>query len=67
MKAVITRSGGFAGITRRHHVELSREELEELRSAARTSSVPDGFTYEITTDGESFTVTDTAVIEKLLR
>ena len=69
MKATITRSGGFAGVTSTHEVDLTHRQLAELksRSGDEVQPVPDGFTYEVTVHGETFTVHDDAMIEDLIR
>ena len=58
MKAVITRSGGFAGLTSRREVDLSAAELAQLRSSAAgvEPDSRDAFSYEVDVDGETFTV-----------
>lgn len=65
----VTRTGGFAGLTRRAELETAgRPDDEHLRALARDAlaagepgeaatgaarGVPDGFSYEITVDGQT--------------
>lgn len=58
MKAVITRSGGFAGTSLRREVDLSEPQLAKLRQCRDRlqPANPDAFSYEITVNGETFTV-----------
>ncbi len=70
MRIEVTRSGGFTGVTLRNAVETSSlgprgEELERLANAARQAHVPraalahpDGLSYEIRIDGESYRMQD---------
>lgn len=64
MRIQVSRTGGFAGIARRHEVETEgRADAAEWRSLAEEAlgsagdapptGVPDGFRYEITVDGRS--------------
>lgn len=59
MRIQVSRTGGFAGIARRHEVDTEgRADAEEWRALAEealasarntpTAGVPDGFRYEIT-------------------
>ena len=56
MRATITRTGGFAGVTLRREVELSDEELDQLRQHQHHAGTPDSFSYDVTVNGETFTV-----------
>ena len=59
MKATITRTGGFAGLTVRREVNLSDAELTTLkqcRDGLQPVRHPDGFAYDISVNGETFTV-----------
>ena len=56
MKAVITRSGGFAGLTLQREVDLTPEQLADLRNAPPPPATPDAFTYEVTAGDETFQV-----------
>lgn len=70
MRALITRSGGFTGVSRRHEVDLSDSELAELRARESRSVTPDSFSYDITVNGETFTVSGAdaePLLEKLRR
>ncbi|MFE6775741.1 protealysin inhibitor emfourin [Streptomyces sp. NPDC057702] len=62
MRITVTRTGGFAGITRRARLDSAgrpdADRLEELARAAlsegadaRPTGVPDGFQYGIEVDG----------------
>ena len=62
MRIAVTRTGGFAGRTRRAELDTAgRPDAERLRALAGevlagdpgdgTDGVPDGFRYEITVDG----------------
>jgi hypothetical protein len=62
MRIVVTRTGGFAGITRRAELDTTgRPDAARLRSLAlaalsdawpdRPAGVPDGFSYELDVDG----------------
>ncbi|MEU7331559.1 protealysin inhibitor emfourin [Streptomyces parvus] len=64
MRIQVSRTGGFAGIARRHEVDTEgRADAAEWRSladealgAARdtpSAGVPDGFRYAITVDGRT--------------
>ena len=67
MKAIIRRSGGFAGIEQTREVEISPAQLAKLREwRTGKPAHPDGFTYEVMVDGETFTV-DESLAEPLLR
>lgn len=68
MKARITRTGGFAGISQSREVHLTHEQVRKLRDkcAEPLQPVRDGFSYEVTVDGETFDVSD-EVLEELLR
>jgi hypothetical protein len=69
MRIELTRSGGFAGITRHHEIETAkldaaeRREIEQLvawaiaQPPSREAS-PDAFEYEITIDGKRYVATD---------
>jgi len=74
MRITVTRSGGFAGITRRATLETGqRADAAELTALARTALtegsgalapvVPDGFHYEIEVDGESARCADPRLTE----
>ncbi|GGS04228.1 hypothetical protein GCM10010269_48920 [Streptomyces humidus] len=63
MRIQVRRTGGFAGIERRAEVDTAgRPDADEWHAlaeravaggrGARPSGVPDGFSYEITVDGE---------------
>ncbi|WP_181763828.1 protealysin inhibitor emfourin [Streptomyces albidus (ex Kaewkla and Franco 2022)] len=63
MRITVTRTGGFAGITRRATLETQgRPDAEELAALARSALaegrgemhmvVPDGFVYEVEADGD---------------
>lgn len=56
MKATITRTGGFAGLTLRKEVDLPLSTLTKLREKCGDGlkPVPDEFTYSVTVDGETF-------------
>lgn len=64
MRIEVTRSGGFAGMTRRvvadpapTHVEsLARE--AEATPLARGEAKPDAFAYEVVIDGRRYEVRD---------
>ena len=59
MKATITRTGGFAGLTVRKEVDLSHSDLAKLREkcgAGLQPGQPDQFSYDVTVNGETFTV-----------
>ncbi|MDF3288264.1 protealysin inhibitor emfourin [Streptomyces silvisoli] len=62
MRIAVTRTGGFAGITRRAELDTTgRHDEARLRSLAvaalsdgrpdRPAGVPDGFNYELEVDG----------------
>ncbi|MGW7001721.1 protealysin inhibitor emfourin [Streptomyces sp. NPDC054933] len=62
MRIAVTRTGGFAGITRQAELDTTgRPDAARLRALAlgaladgqsnRPVGVPDGFTYELTVDG----------------
>lgn len=62
MRIAVTRTGGFAGITRRAELDTrGRPDEARLRSLAlaaladgrpdRPAGVPDGFSYELDVDG----------------
>ncbi|NEB36576.1 protealysin inhibitor emfourin [Streptomyces sp. SID14515] len=64
MRIQVSRTGGFAGISRRHEVDTEGRAdaaewqalAEEALGAARDTSapgVPDGFRYTITVDGRT--------------
>ncbi|MBM7056606.1 MULTISPECIES: protealysin inhibitor emfourin [Streptomyces] len=64
MRIQVSRTGGFAGIARRHEVDtegradadqwrLLAEEALGPASDAPPAGVPDGFRYEITVDGRT--------------
>jgi hypothetical protein len=65
MRIVVTRTGGFAGVTRRAELDtagrpdaerlraLARDVLADGRTAAVAAGMPDGFGYEITIDDET--------------
>jgi hypothetical protein len=73
MRIAVTRTGGFAGITRRAEVEtsdrvdagrlhaLARQALAADRVGAPRGAVPDGFSYEITVDGRTVHCADPAL------
>lgn len=71
MRIGVTRSGGFAGVVLHRQVEISPEQLEQLRALRGTSSsVPDAFSYEVTAGDETFTVADEralSLLEQLFR
>lgn len=63
MRITVTRTGGFAGLTRRATLETDgRPDAAELTALARTAlaegaserplGVPDGFAYEVEVDGK---------------
>jgi hypothetical protein len=69
MRVVLTRSGGFAGMTMRRVIETSRlpspaqQKIEHLVAAARKQPPPrdpspDSFQYEIEIDGQRYEVSD---------
>jgi hypothetical protein len=66
VKATIERSGGVAGIRVRRQVEISREQLRELKKQSNVEPLPDAFTYEVTIGKRSFRVPHSALIERLL-
>lgn len=64
MRIEVRRTGGFAGIARTWEVDTAQlpagraAEIERLARglAAPSSQVADGFSYEVTIDGERFAV-----------
>ena len=76
MHIVVTRSGGFAGITLRREIDTSglpsgeRRDIEQLVARAKTrvppKSSPDAFLYEITIDGETFETADGSAWQPLI-
>jgi hypothetical protein len=70
MRIAVTRTGGFAGITRRAELDtagrpdadrlhdLARDALADHAAAPGAPAVPDGFVYEVTVDGETFRCAD---------
>ncbi|PWI43101.1 protealysin inhibitor emfourin [Streptomyces sp. ICBB 8177] len=67
MRISVTRTGGFAGLTRRGELETTgRADAPRLDSLARdavadrtrTSGAPDGFRYEITVGDRTVRVDD---------
>ena len=72
MRALITRTGGFTGVSRRHEVDLSDAELGQLRKCVERLQpvIPKSFSSELTVNGETFTVSGAdaeLLLEKLRR
>ncbi|MBV9026500.1 MAG: hypothetical protein JO362_22510 [Streptomycetaceae bacterium] len=74
MYIAVTRTGGFAGITRKAELETTgrpdARQLTDLARAALTASrspapsgAPDAFHYEITIDGTTINLADSEVSE----
>ena len=67
MHITITRSGGFAGLTRRREIDtaslapdvcaaVERLAGDAARHPAKRNRMPDAFEYEITIDGKTYVV-----------
>ena len=71
MRVRVTRSGGFAGMTVQRDVDLSHEQIEKLRRAADAQMAsPDAFSYQLSANGETFSVSGGSaepLLEQLLR
>ena len=74
MRITVTRTGGFAGMTRRATLETQgRPDSEELTALARSALadsrgelnmvVPDGFSYEVEADGDTVRFADPRLTE----
>jgi len=62
MRIVITRTGGFAGMTQRHEVDPAPPAVETLARAAEKetpsgdAATPDAFEYAVSIDGREYVV-----------
>lgn len=67
MNATIKRSGGFAGLVATREVEITPAQLQALRRQHADAVTPDAFVYEVTAGGETFSVSESPLLEALLR